>query len=105
MKFLPLTVAAVASMVGASAVVAAPPKSHHLDGYTFKQYTRDFDKTYASEDERLQRQSVFESRLRSIRAHNAGPSHSYKQGVNMFTDGTEPFKGLSRSGGERGEVG
>ena len=104
MKFLPLTLAAVAAMF-TSAVMATPPKSDKLDGsYTFEEYVRDFDKHYATTAERDHRRSVFESRLRSILEHNADPSHSYKQGINMFTDGTEPFKGLARSGGERGVV-
>jgi len=61
---------------------------HQLEnGYSFEDYTREFQKRYASPAERAQRQSIFEGRLATILAHNRGSS-SWKQGVNRFTDRT-----------------
>ncbi|KAJ8599204.1 hypothetical protein CTAYLR_006371 [Chrysophaeum taylorii] len=76
---------------------AARPKWHELSNYTYASYVRDFSKTASAA-----RREIFESRLGAIKAHNAGSSSSYKQGVNILTDLTESeikaFKGLVRPG-------
>ena len=107
MKFLPVASSAVtlaAATMFTSSVGAVPPKHHELAGYKFEQYQIDFGKHYATPEEEQHRKKIFEDRLSAIRKHNSNPSHSYKQGVNQFTDGTEPFKGLARSGGTPGKV-
>jgi predicted DNA binding CopG/RHH family protein len=72
----------------AASVDAARPKWHELENYSFKQYVQDFGKDYSS-DEYHVRQKLFETRLKEIKAHNADPSKTWKEGVNQFTDYTK----------------
>jgi hypothetical protein len=58
-------------------------------GYTFDAYTKEFNKLYASAAEREFRRGTFEARLAKIRAHNADPTKTWKEGVNHLTDRTE----------------
>eukprot|EP01112_Ceratiomyxa_fruticulosa_P021054 TRINITY_DN7331_c0_g1_i1.p1 TRINITY_DN7331_c0_g1~~TRINITY_DN7331_c0_g1_i1.p1 ORF type:complete len:388 (+),score=79.13 TRINITY_DN7331_c0_g1_i1:471-1634(+) len=69
-------------------VFARGPKWHQLDGYTFDQYIRDFDKEY-NDHELDMRRSLFETKLKEIHAHNSNPSFTWKQGVNKFTTYTQ----------------
>jgi hypothetical protein len=67
----------------------AAPRAHELSmGYTFGQYAKDFSKTYNTLAERKMRASLFQANLKRILEHNAG-NHSWKAGVNRFTDRTE----------------
>ena len=84
--------AAVLVMVVVVAVVAvscATTRWHQLDGYTFERYEREFHKHYESRAERQWRSEVFYARLHEIRSHNAEAHHSWKKGVNAFTDRTD----------------
>eukprot|EP00586_Coscinodiscus_wailesii_P000910 CAMPEP_0172477612 /NCGR_PEP_ID=MMETSP1066-20121228/947_1 /TAXON_ID=671091 /ORGANISM="Coscinodiscus wailesii, Strain CCMP2513" /LENGTH=95 /DNA_ID=CAMNT_0013236315 /DNA_START=16 /DNA_END=299 /DNA_ORIENTATION=+ len=68
---------------------ATPPRSHELTSdYTFAQYVSDFGKPYTpGSDEYKIRDSLFQSALNDILSHNnAGDKHSFKKGVNQFTD-------------------
>lgn len=47
---------------------------------------KEFNKVYASLEEREARRAVFEARLAKIRAHNADPTKTWKEGVNHLTD-------------------
>jgi len=64
------------------AVFAAQKDMEH---YTFDAFISEFRKSY-SPAEHAQRKSIFETRLASIRNHNANPESSYKLGVNAFSD-------------------
>ncbi len=55
-------------------------------GYSFEAYAKEFNKVYASLEEREARRAVFEARLAKIRAHNADPTKTWKEGVNHLTD-------------------
>jgi len=74
---------------------------HLLDGYAFDDYANEFSKTYASTIEYNFRKQLFETKLESIRAHNADSTKTWKQGVNQFTDRTtnefEQLLGLKKS--------
>jgi len=62
--------------------------------YNFEMYEREFNKAYATPEERIHRRNLFENNLRDIIAHNR-EEHSWKRGVNRFTDRTtEEFKRL-----------
>jgi C1A family cysteine protease len=60
-----------------------------LAGYSFEAYVKEFGKAYESLEERESRRAVFEARLAKIRAHNADPTKTWKEGVNHLTDRTE----------------
>jgi cathepsin L len=66
--------------------------------YTFEQYKAEFNKEYP-ETENAVREARFLAELSKIRQHNAA-DHSWKMGVNKFTDMSEDelkaFKGLKR---------
>jgi cathepsin L len=59
-----------------------------LQDYTFDQYKTEFNRNYDTEEETLRR-GIFEAQLKTIHTHNANPSHTWKMGVNHFTDRTE----------------
>jgi len=66
------------------------PKWHELEStnYNFKQYVKDFHKSYNSKEYKL-RKSIFDSRLKEHKIHNSNPTKSWKVGINQFTDQTE----------------
>eukprot|EP01095_Lingulamoeba_sp_RSL-Kostka_P013876 TRINITY_DN585_c0_g4_i1.p1 TRINITY_DN585_c0_g4~~TRINITY_DN585_c0_g4_i1.p1 ORF type:complete len:375 (-),score=133.33 TRINITY_DN585_c0_g4_i1:233-1357(-) len=64
------------------------PKWHELDGYTFEKYVHHFNKFYLDKEEREFRRNIFEERINNIREFNS-LGHSYKKGINHFTDRTE----------------
>jgi len=74
------------ALLGCSAL-GRQPKWFELKGYTFAQYTRDFRRRYVpGTDEYAHREAIFNRNLANIRRHNANQTHSWKQGVNRFTD-------------------
>ena len=89
---------AVALVLASLGVEAKRPKWHDLEGYTFDQYRRDFKKPYSPADEGFAtRRANFESNLRSIQEHNKNMEHSWRAGVNMFTDmSPQEFKKFNR---------
>jgi C1A family cysteine protease len=56
--------------------------------YSFEQYKLEYRKAYAQGEEEY-RKTVFLRNLVAIHEHNANPAHSWKMGVNQFTDLTE----------------
>lgn len=63
---------------------------------TWEMYKSEFNKTYAISDE-LEKRKSWEASVASVNEHNeeynAG-NHSWTQGINQFSDGTLPAKGL-----------
>ena len=81
----------VAALLLASAApfVDAAPKWHQLEGYTFDQYKKDFNKVYSGSEEAVRR-AAFEARLAEIKEHNSRhPAPSWRKGVNKMTDMNE----------------
>ena len=57
--------------------------------YTYEQYTKDFQKDHPNSPnsaEYSQRKALFEGELQRVLTHNADESHTYKMGVNQFSD-------------------
>ena len=65
--------------------------------YSFEDYVLEFDKVYSPE-ESADRSAIFATQLAKIRAHNAG-DHSWKMGLNAFSDWTESEIRARRTGG------
>jgi cathepsin L len=65
------------------AIVAAKPKWHQLDGYTFEKYVQDFNLNYSS-SELGARRALFTAELARVKAHNA-KNMSWKEGINKFS--------------------
>lgn len=61
---------------------------HQLDAYTHADWMNEFGKTYATKAEQVVRQRIFEARLAKIKAHNADPTKTWKEGVNHMSDWT-----------------
>lgn len=76
-----------ALLLSLAVAVTAFPRSHELSGYTFEQYLVHSGKKYA-DVELPKRKAIFNERLSRIQAHNA-EGHSWRMGVNQFTDMTE----------------
>jgi len=56
-------------------------------------YKSEFNKKYSSVDEHNYRKSLFHAKLAKVRAHNADPTKTWKEGINKFSDRTpEEFK-------------
>eukprot|EP00041_Stephanoeca_diplocostata_P009384 m.144599 g.144599 ORF g.144599 m.144599 type:complete len:378 (-) comp17716_c0_seq1:16-1149(-) len=89
----------VATVLASAALVESTPW-HQLHDYTFEDYVAEFGRFYP-EHERQKRKMIFEERLAIIRSHNANPTHSWRRGVNQFTDRTTEelaqSKGLDKS--------
>jgi len=67
--------------------VSAYPTWDQLDAaYTFDDYEHHFRKVYDSEDDRQVRKGIFEARLQDVLTHNADAAHTWKKGVNHFSD-------------------
>jgi len=67
---------------------------YQLDGYTFKDYVKEFHRSYTPE-EYQHRKQIFDLKLESIRAHNNDERYTWKKGVNQFTDrADEEFRRL-----------
>jgi len=70
--------------------VASATKWFELsEEYSFKQYVEEFGKKYASSEEFQMRKGIFSVRLARILEHNSNNHHTWKRGVNRFTDRTE----------------
>lgn len=69
-------------------VVAARPKWHQLEGYSFEQYIHDFHKTHVKgTDEYAKREALFNKKLSEVTAFNKA-GRSYKKGINRMSDWT-----------------
>jgi len=70
-----------------------------LEGYSFEEYMRDFDKVYPSEELSF-RKSLFQARVALIQEHNSNPVYTWKMGVNKFADMTveeqKAFRGFNK---------
>ena len=107
--FRTVTFAALLAMLAVSAVSAKKPKWHELnEKYSFDQYVADFKKPYcpkAHPEKYHARRRAFEDNLRTILAHNAEKAHSWKAGVNMFTDMTpQEFKKYNKFRKAKGDT-
>lgn len=80
------------------AASALRPKWHQLEGYSFTQYVEDFGRPWTpGTPEWDQRETIFNAKLKNMRAHNADPSKTWKRGVNHFTDMTaEEWRAYNR---------
>ena len=84
-----VTGALVALLFGACSASGSPPKAHELTlSYTFDEYAAHFGKKYADDAEKSARRLIFKARLSEILKHNAA-GHSWRKGVNQFTDRTD----------------
>lgn len=64
---------------------AAQPKWTELTGYSFQKYSEDFGRNYKGEEFDL-RKSIFDAELKTVQAHNADNSQTWKMGMNQFSD-------------------
>ena len=71
-----------------ASVASAKTPWHKLDGYSFDSYKAEFGKFYETAAESSSRRVLFETRLASIRLHNADASQTYRRGVNQLSDRT-----------------
>lgn len=77
---------AVLLCISCASAASAPPKWHELsENYSHDEYMGHFGKSYKLQ-ELAKRRALFHTNLRSILQHNADKRHSYKMGVNQFTD-------------------
>jgi cathepsin L len=76
---------AIAALVAASASAKAPKHHELTSDYSFKQYVQDFSKSYSAAEYRT-REAIFEENKADIIAHNEANLHSFKKGINDFTD-------------------
>lgn len=85
--FLSIAIIALLTLL---AVARQGPSWHQLSTkYTFEQYVEDFGRNYdKTTGEYNHRRNLFNKRMTSILAHNADKSHTYKKGVNQFSDWT-----------------
>lgn len=76
--------------------MAASPKWHQLDGYTFEKFVKDHRRSYTGAEYK-KREQIFNENFAAIRKHNSDKTQTYKKGVNAFTDVTkEEFKAYNR---------
>ena len=91
-------IAAVAFTSSVEAHKTVFSKHHELDGYDFDTYKRESGKKYSTAVEESKRKEIFYENLKRIQIHNS-EDHSWKKGVNQFTDMTaEEVKGQSLGG-------
>jgi hypothetical protein len=74
------------------------------DSYSFEDFLRESGKTYADPAEKAKRMEIFSSNLKKIRSHNSSPSHSWKMGVNRFTDMTKEEVKSQTLGGDKARL-
>lgn len=79
---------AAAVSLAAAAPQAGPPRWHELsEAYTYQHWLQHFRTSETLPNAELAvRRATFEANLAEILSHNADSSHSYKKGVNRFTD-------------------
>eukprot|EP01118_Nematostelium_gracile_P006926 TRINITY_DN2243_c0_g1_i1.p1 TRINITY_DN2243_c0_g1~~TRINITY_DN2243_c0_g1_i1.p1 ORF type:complete len:389 (+),score=99.29 TRINITY_DN2243_c0_g1_i1:49-1167(+) len=77
-------------LLGLSFAARTAPKTrwNELEGYSFDRYLKEHHKQYEPAEYQM-RKSLFENRLRHIRAHNADATKTWKEGVNHMSDWTE----------------
>lgn len=82
---------AVLAVLVATPFLLAEAKTqwHQLEGYSFHNYVKEFNKAYSGSSEFAMRRQLFEERLRKIMAHNRDTTKTWKEGVNHLTDRTE----------------
>merc|ERR1711959_242939 len=84
---------AIATLCFLASAAALPSPTNEVAGVdvsaAFKSFQSTYGKTYASEEEALQRRQIFESNLRKIEEHNSNPRWTYTLAVNQFADLTE----------------
>lgn len=69
-----------------------PSPRHELDAsYSFEVYAREHGKTYSSK-EAQGRKTLFQAELARVLAHNADSTHTWKRGINRFSDMTKGEK-------------
>ena len=76
-----------ALLVGSAAAFRVD--SANLNAYSFEAFTKDFEKTYATAEERASREAIFNANLKMINAHNANPNKGFEMSVNHMADFTE----------------
>lgn len=96
----------IGSVAGLAAVaLSAPSTVQELTGYSFSTYLTDFNKEYGTA-ELAQREALFELAKKQVIEHNSNPAHSWKMGINKFSDMTarefKAFKG--KAGGQVGPM-
>ena len=86
--------------LSATAAAAAPTAADLLSSqyaYTFEEFKSDFGKDYADASEHAARRAAFHAKLKDIAAHNdAAAGHSWKKGVNQFSDMLDAERELPR---------
>eukprot|EP00035_Acanthoeca_spectabilis_P021596 m.439082 g.439082 ORF g.439082 m.439082 type:complete len:406 (+) comp18330_c0_seq1:222-1439(+) len=93
-KMARLSIAATVAILASGA--AARPSWDQLDAtYTFKNYLKDFQKWYDGE-EYAQREQLFNRRLSLVLEHNNDGSHSWKRGINQFSDWSDEERAQHR---------
>lgn len=75
MKFIVLAILLTVAL-------SAGPKHYELENYDFKQYIRDFERSYENAEEHFSRAQIFDANLKEIKEHNANPEFTWKKGVN-----------------------
>ena len=90
----------VAALAAPQGAVAVHPTWDQLDDYSFERFQRDFGKFYESPAEHVRRAKIFETNLAAVRKHNA-ENHSWRKGVNTFTDMTEEERLQATAGIDR----
>merc|ERR550519_1422524 len=89
-----LALIAASLIAVAAGRVADEPRTRLL----FAKFLAEHDKTYTSRSEELYRLEVFSANMEKMVAHNKA-GHSYKMGINEFSDLTdEEFKSRHLSG-------
>jgi len=69
-------------------LASAKTQWHQLNGYTFLDYQKEFNKQYRPGEWDMRRH-IFEARLANIQAHNRDDTKMWKEGVNHLTDRTD----------------
>lgn len=81
---------------GLAVAMAAPSSIVELKNYGFEDFCAEFGKSYKPH-ELAQREALFDLSMQSLLAHNSNPVHSWKMGINKFSDLTDAeikaFKG------------
>eukprot|EP00442_Polarella_glacialis_P035962 CAMPEP_0115123794 /NCGR_PEP_ID=MMETSP0227-20121206/47796_1 /TAXON_ID=89957 /ORGANISM="Polarella glacialis, Strain CCMP 1383" /LENGTH=395 /DNA_ID=CAMNT_0002526317 /DNA_START=35 /DNA_END=1222 /DNA_ORIENTATION=+ len=90
--------AALIGLFAVSATTFLPPA-----GYSFDDFNAEFQRGYEPGTQQYTlRRNLFEEKVRSILAHNADPTMSWKRGINQFADMTqEEFRQSGRLGYDR----
>lgn len=61
-----------------------------MEDAAFREYKLQFGKFYKDKSTELARYAVWKQHLKDIEEHNSNPSHSFKKGLNHFSDLTHP---------------